>query len=73
MYKVISLNKLIKKRIIYIFSVVFFSLLIYVAANNLKEMREQTLIDANATPITNKTIIIDAGHGLPDQGATRFL
>ena len=27
---------------------------------------------ANSTPITNKIVVIDAGHGLPDQGATGF-
>jgi len=25
--------------------------------------------EVNATPISNKTIVIDAGHGLPDEGA----
>jgi len=29
-------------------------------------------MQVNATPITNKTIIIDAGHGLPDSGASSF-
>ena len=29
-------------------------------------------VAVNATPITNKVIIIDAGHGLPDEGAVGF-
>lgn len=30
------------------------------------------IIKTNALPITNKTIVIDAGHGLPDEGAVGF-
>ncbi|MEG1989891.1 MAG: N-acetylmuramoyl-L-alanine amidase [Clostridia bacterium] len=63
---------IMKKRIIYIVCISVFSFLVYIAASNLKEMREQTLIDVNATPITNKTIIIDAGHGKPDEGAIGY-
>lgn len=29
-------------------------------------------IQVNALPITNKTVVIDAGHGLPDEGAVGF-
>ena len=38
-------------------------------SGNLLEEKSGTFLDVNATPITNKTIIIDAGHGLPDSGA----
>lgn len=31
--------------------------------------RQNELITTSATPITNKVIVIDAGHGLPDAGA----
>lgn len=57
-----------KKRMIYIMIV----LLVCFAANSLLEERKQKIIDVNATPITNKVIILDAGHGLPDQGATGY-
>lgn len=30
-------------------------------------------VSVNATPVTNKKVILDAGHGLPDEGATSFL
>jgi N-acetylmuramoyl-L-alanine amidase len=61
-----------KKRIIYVIMTLSLCL-IYVAANNLWELKKEKLIDVNSTPITNKTIIIDAGHGLPDEGAVRIL
>ena len=32
----------------------------------------QRVIKTNATPITNKTIVLDAGHGLPDEGSVGF-
>lgn len=60
-----------KKRMIYVFMTLSICL-VYVAANNLKDMKQERLIDANSTPITNKTIIIDAGHGIPDEGAVGF-
>ena len=60
------------KRIMYVITTLCMCLL-YVAANNLGDLKKDKLIDVNSTPITNKTIIIDAGHGLPDEGAVRIL
>lgn len=60
-----------KKRIIYVLMTLSVCL-IYVAANNLKDTKNERIIDVNSTPITNKTIILDAGHGLPDEGAVGF-
>lgn len=60
-----------KKRIIYVLTILSVCL-IYVAANNLKDTKNGRIIDTNSTPITNKTVIIDAGHGLPDEGAVGF-
>ena len=57
-----------KKRMIYVIIV----LGICLVSNNLLEQRNQKIIDVNATPITNKIVILDAGHGLPDQGATGY-
>lgn len=37
---------------------------------NINENNQTTQV--NATPITNKVIVIDAGHGLPDEGAVGF-
>jgi len=61
-----------RKRIIYVVMTLCVCL-IYVAANNLWDLKKDKLIDVNSTPITNKIIILDAGHGLPDEGAVRFL
>ena len=30
------------------------------------------VIPANALPITNKVVVLDAGHGKPDEGAVRL-
>ncbi len=32
-------------------------------------MKARTLVPASTVPLTKKTIIIDAGHGIPDKGA----
>jgi N-acetylmuramoyl-L-alanine amidase len=60
-----------KKRIIYVM-ITLSICLTYVAVRNLGELKKERLVDVNSTPITNKTIILDAGHGLPDEGATGF-
>lgn len=59
------------KRILYVIGTLCMCL-IYVAANNLGDLKKDKLIGVNSTPITNKTIILDAGHGLPDEGAVGF-
>ena len=61
-----------QKRLAYVCFFICFSLGVYAIIdlqrpNNIKED-----ITVNATPITNKVVIIDAGHGLPDQGAVGF-
>lgn len=59
-----------KKRIITIFCMIFVSLFAFsfkVANNNIM-MREITT-ETVALPITNKVIVVDAGHGTPDEGA----
>lgn len=59
-----------KKRIYFISLFVCFSILLYAIMYRVGLKSEY--IQANATPITNKTIVIDAGHGLPDSGASSF-
>jgi N-acetylmuramoyl-L-alanine amidase len=60
-----------KKRMMYVIMMLGICI-IYLAANNLRDLKKDRLIDVNSTPITNKVIILDAGHGLPDEGATGF-
>ena len=59
-----------QKRIITIFLIVFVSLFAFsfkIANNNMlnKEITTETV----ALPVTNRVIVIDAGHGTPDEGA----
>ncbi len=59
-----------QKRIITIFLMVFVSLFAFsfkIANNNMlnKEITTETV----ALPVTNRVIVIDAGHGTPDEGA----
>ena len=59
-----------KKRMGFILSFVFISLL----AVSLKSINETNLvndtIEATSTPVSNKIVILDAGHGLPDEGVS---
>lgn len=63
-------NSIYIKRFYFISFFVCFSILLYVIINNIQTNKEN--LPANATPITNKVIVIDAGHGLPDSGASSF-
>ena len=56
----------IYKRLILVSVLVFFSLCFY-GIINIIQKQEKTLA-TNALPITNKIIVIDAGHGKPDEG-----
>lgn len=35
-------------------------------------INQEKSVTTNALPITNRTIVIDAGHGKPDEGAVRI-
>lgn len=52
-----------KKRILCIFSMVFVALFAFVFQTaNLNKT-----VETVALPVTNKVIVIDAGHGVPDE------
>ena len=53
-----------KKRIIFVLSMVFISVFVYFFSLN----TDQT-IETVSLPVTNKVVVIDAGHGGEDQGA----
>ena len=55
----------VKKLYILIVSLV----IIFIASITLLSSKEK-VISVNSTPVTNKRIIVDAGHGLPDQGTS---
>ena len=59
-----------KKRIMAMFGIIFISLFAFsfkIANNNLL-MQEKT-VETVALPVTNRVIVVDAGHGTPDEGA----
>lgn len=52
-----------KKRISIIMLCVFVSVFSFALTTN----REETSVPTVATPVSGKTIVIDAGHGVPDE------
>lgn len=61
---------ILKKRLAFVAIFVCISIGVYGIIGVVNQPAES--VQTNATPITNKTIIIDAGHGKPDEGATGF-
>ena len=53
-----------KKRILFITIMIMFSIISF----ELIDKKEST-IEIVTLPVTNKTIVLDAGHGSPDEGA----
>lgn len=62
-------NVVVKQLVLVIFFVCF-SLATYGIMNIQK--RQNRVAQVNSMPITNKVIVVDAGHGLPDEGAKGF-
>ena len=60
--------KVFEKRFFLILSFIFISIATYAVINT----QSSNSVKVNALPITNKTIVIDAGHGKPDEGAVGF-
>lgn len=64
-----------KKRVQIILSCIFVGILAFSfqIANNGNELVEntnsaqQTTVQTTATPVSGKTIVVDAGHGIPDE------
>lgn len=57
------------------FFVLFLFVLFFIVFCNFKLKKSYNLkgdLKVNATPISNKIIVLDAGHGLPDAGASSF-
>ena len=55
-----------KKRIIFISLSIVFSILY----SSIFDFLKKDTIYTSSTPISNRTVILDAGHGIPDGGAT---
>ena len=59
-----------KKRLLLISSLVLISIFTFFVASDKKSKINSTeSIDTVALPVSNKVIVIDAGHGKPDEGA----
>ncbi len=54
-----------KKRILLITSIVAISIFVF----TIQIAKTQETVQTVALPVSNKTIVIDAGHGVPDEGA----
>ena len=54
-----------KKRIIATISMVFVALFAFV----IQRAELNKTVETVSLPVTNKVIVIDAGHGIPDEGA----
>ena len=69
-----------KKRIEIIISCVIIALFVFsVQISNKKNNKEQNnkrefqnIVETTATPASGKTIVLDAGHGVPDERALRL-
>ena len=57
-----------KKRILIIISSIFLSVFVFLLTSNNDEIQEK-YVSTVSLPISGKTIVIDAGHGVPDEGA----
>ena len=57
-----------KKRIQIILSAILISVLTFGMQISIKE-KEGLTVETTSTPASNKTVVIDAGHGSPDEGA----
>ena len=58
------------KRILLMITFVFLSFAFYGIINVIQ--RQDKAITTNAIPITNKIVVVDAGHGKPDERRNRF-
>ena len=56
-----------KKQILFMFCCIFVSMFVYVTGDSLKKDLNTTQVVA--LPVSNKVIVVDAGHGVPDEGA----
>ena len=60
-----------KKRITLILSGIFLSVFVFILTTGNAE-EQNKYISTVSLPASGKTIVIDAGHGVPDEGAIQF-
>ena len=68
------MGKIIKKRVFIIFFSVFISFTVYIGQNTqVNDRNERSIGDAvqvTSLPVSGKTVVLDAGHGTPDEGVS---
>ena len=64
-YGVLFMIIIQKKRLMYLSLIVFVSIFVCGMTVN----RTENTVQTAAIPVSNKVIVIDAGHGVPDEGA----
>ncbi len=63
-----------KKRIKIIISCILIAVFAFsfqIASKQTPKDQEQNTMETTATPVSGKTIVIDAGHGVPDERSTK--
>lgn len=63
------MEKIIKKRVFIIFFAFMISFSVYIGQKNTTNEKREIgdAVQVTALPISGKTVILDAGHGTPDQ------
>ena len=60
-----------KKRITLILSGIFLSIFVFILTTG-KNTEQTNYISTVSLPASGKTVVIDAGHGVPDERCTKF-
>ena len=63
-----------QKRIKLILSCILIALFAFsfkIADNNQKTKNVKETVETTATPVSGKTVVLDAGHGVPDERSTK--
>ena len=68
------MKKFTKKRVFIIFFSIFISIVVYIGQNTQINARNERnigeAIQVTSLPVSGKTVILDAGHGTPDEGVS---
>lgn len=56
-----------RKRLIAILSMVFLALFVF----SFQITKDEKTVETVSLPVSNKVIVIDAGHGIPDERGTK--
>lgn len=56
-----------RKRLIAILSMVFLALFVF----SFQIAKDEKTVETVSLPVSNKVIVIDAGHGVPDERSTK--